>query len=147
APGERLVFAHQAEQQMLGLDGGRAKLRGFVTSKENYPARFFSVAFEHSRAFLISYDCRASHQDANATAHYSATDKRQEEWRGRQARETSRKVCRPHLFSGSASRDTLLKLSFCQRDRAALQADSRLGQDADLSATRNSSKELKPPIN
>ena len=47
AAGERLVLAHQAQQQVLRLDGGRAELRRFVTSKENYAARFFSIAFEH----------------------------------------------------------------------------------------------------
>ena len=47
-PVKRLVFAHQAQQQMFGLNCRRAKLRRFVTSEENYPARFFGVAFEHS---------------------------------------------------------------------------------------------------
>src|SRR5581483_3867473 len=46
--GKRFVFAHQAEQQMLRLDRGRAELRSFITSEENYAAGFFSIAFEHS---------------------------------------------------------------------------------------------------
>src|SRR5688572_11456937 len=48
AAGERFVLAHQAEQQMLRLNRGRAELRRFVASEKNYPSRFFCVAFEHS---------------------------------------------------------------------------------------------------
>src|SRR5215831_11836873 len=44
---QRLVLAHQPEQQMLRLDRGSAKLRRFIASKENYAASFFSIAFEH----------------------------------------------------------------------------------------------------
>ena len=47
AAGEGFVLTHQAQQQMLRLDRGRAELRCFVASKENHPSRFFSVAFEH----------------------------------------------------------------------------------------------------
>src|SRR4026207_2540872 len=52
AGSQRFVFAHQAEEQMLRFDCRSPKLRGFVTSEENYPARFFGIAFEHS--FLSS---------------------------------------------------------------------------------------------
>src|SRR5258706_7580534 len=44
---EGLVFAHQAEQEMLRLNCGRAELRRLVTRKEDHPSRFFSIAFEH----------------------------------------------------------------------------------------------------
>src|SRR5262249_54403596 len=73
-PRERFVFTHQAEQQMLRFDRRRAKLRSFVTSEENYPARFFSVAFEHRtlRKLLMI----ATRWSGQRCAHYSATTKR-----------------------------------------------------------------------
>ena len=47
AIGQRFVLAHQAEQQMLGLDVRAAVLAGFVSSKENNASRFFCIPFEH----------------------------------------------------------------------------------------------------
>ena len=47
AVGERLVFAQQAEQQMLGLDVRRAELAGLVPREEDDAPRFFCIAFEH----------------------------------------------------------------------------------------------------
>jgi hypothetical protein len=48
AAGQSFVFAHQAQQEMLGLNRGRTELRRLVTRKEDYPSRFFSIAFEHT---------------------------------------------------------------------------------------------------
>ena len=45
--GQRLVFAHQSEQQMLGLDVRTPILAGLVPGKENHASRFFCVSFEH----------------------------------------------------------------------------------------------------
>ena len=50
--GQRFVFAHQAQQQMLGLDVGAAVLAGLITREEDYPTRFFSVAFKHGSSAL-----------------------------------------------------------------------------------------------
>ncbi len=47
AIGQRFVLAHQAEQQMLGLDVRAAVLAGFVSRKENNASRFFCIPFEH----------------------------------------------------------------------------------------------------
>src|SRR3981081_4344541 len=56
AAGQGLVFAHQAQKQVLRLNRGRAELRRLVTRKEDHPSRFFSVAFEHwlSRLSMIA---------------------------------------------------------------------------------------------
>ncbi len=50
--GQRLVLAHQAEQQMLGLDVRAAVLAGLVPRKEYYATRFFRIAFKHVSSFL-----------------------------------------------------------------------------------------------
>ena len=42
-----LAYAHEAQQQVLGLDVGRAELAGFVARKENYAPGFLRIAFEH----------------------------------------------------------------------------------------------------
>ena len=42
-----LVFAQQAEQQVLGLDIRRAKLAGLVSRKEDDAPCLLRVAFEH----------------------------------------------------------------------------------------------------
>src|SRR6202790_5039829 len=47
AIGQGFVLAHQAEQQMLGLDVRAAILAGFVSRKENNASCFFCIAFEH----------------------------------------------------------------------------------------------------
>ena len=47
AIGQCFVLAHQAEQQMLGLDVRAAVLAGFVSCKENDASRFFCITFEH----------------------------------------------------------------------------------------------------
>src|SRR6266571_155990 len=52
-----LVFADQAKQQMLGLDGRTAKLTGFVSSEEDHPPCSFSVSFEHIFMILSSAAC------------------------------------------------------------------------------------------
>ena len=46
---QRFVFAHQTEQEVFRLDGGRAELRGFVAGEKNDPARFLRVAFKHKK--------------------------------------------------------------------------------------------------
>src|SRR5215469_1212856 len=46
------VFAHQAEQQMLGLDIGAAILAGLVSGKKYYTTRFLCIAFEHVSSLL-----------------------------------------------------------------------------------------------
>jgi hypothetical protein len=45
---EELVFAEQAEEEMLGFDVGRAVLAGFVTRREEGAAGLLGVAFEHA---------------------------------------------------------------------------------------------------
>jgi hypothetical protein len=47
AVGESLVFAHQAEQEMLCFNVRAAVLAGFVPCKEDDAARFFRIAFKH----------------------------------------------------------------------------------------------------
>jgi hypothetical protein len=37
----------QAEQQVLGLDVGRAELAGLVPRKEDHAPRLLGIAFEH----------------------------------------------------------------------------------------------------
>src|SRR6266436_5419062 len=49
---QRLVLAHQAEQQMLRLDVRAAVLAGFVPRKEYDPTRFLCVPFEHVSSLL-----------------------------------------------------------------------------------------------
>ena len=49
------VFAQQAEQNVLCLNGLRAKLAGFVTGEENDAASFLSITFEHIRFRLSLY--------------------------------------------------------------------------------------------
>src|ERR1700682_4701263 len=51
---QSLVFAHQAQQEMLRLNRRGAELRRLVTCEENYSSRFFSVAFEHSITTRLS---------------------------------------------------------------------------------------------
>src|SRR3981081_559300 len=52
ASGQRFVLAHQAKQQMLGLDVRTAILAGLIPCKENYATRFFGIAFEHVSSLL-----------------------------------------------------------------------------------------------
>ena len=47
AVGQRLVLTQQAEQQVLGLNIGRAKLAGLVSCKEDDATCLFCIAFEH----------------------------------------------------------------------------------------------------
>jgi len=47
AVGQCLVLAQQAQQQVLGLDVGRAELAGLVPRKEDDAPRLFCIAFEH----------------------------------------------------------------------------------------------------
>ena len=48
AVGERLVFAQQAQQQMLGLDARAAELAGLVAGEEDHSPGFFGITFKHS---------------------------------------------------------------------------------------------------
>src|SRR5438093_1596352 len=50
--GQVLILADQTQQQVLSLNGGAAKLAGFVASKEYDPPGSFSVSFEHSLMIL-----------------------------------------------------------------------------------------------
>src|SRR6266851_4921776 len=50
--GQRLVLAHQAEQQMLGLDVRAAILAGFVPRKKYDASRFLCITFEHVSSLL-----------------------------------------------------------------------------------------------
>ena len=43
------VFAQQAEQDVLCIDGLRPELTGFITGEKNDAARFFGITFEHIR--------------------------------------------------------------------------------------------------
>src|SRR4029077_14712515 len=52
AIGQGFILAHQAEQEMLGLDVRTAVLAGLISSKENYATRFFGIAFEHVSSLL-----------------------------------------------------------------------------------------------
>ncbi len=45
--GQCFVLAHQAEQQVLGLDVRASVLAGLISCKENNASRFFCIAFEH----------------------------------------------------------------------------------------------------
>ena len=47
AVGQRLVFAQQSQQQVLGLNVRRAKLACLVPSKKYYPSRLLCIALEH----------------------------------------------------------------------------------------------------
>ena len=49
---QRFVLAHQAEQQMLGLNVRAAVLASFVSCEKYDSSRFFSVAFEHVSSLL-----------------------------------------------------------------------------------------------
>src|SRR5216683_8046506 len=49
---QRLVLAHQAEQQMLRLDVRAAILAGFVPRKEYDATRFLGIPFEHVSSLL-----------------------------------------------------------------------------------------------
>src|SRR4029077_3568297 len=49
---QRLVLAHQAEQQMLGLDVRAAILAGFVPRKKYDASRLFRIPFEHVSSLL-----------------------------------------------------------------------------------------------
>jgi hypothetical protein len=44
---QRLVLPQQPEQKMFSLDIRRPKLTSLITSKKDYPPRFFRIAFEH----------------------------------------------------------------------------------------------------
>src|SRR6266480_2060946 len=44
---QRLIFTHQSQQQMLGLNRMSPKLGRFVTREEDDSARLLSIAFEH----------------------------------------------------------------------------------------------------
>ena len=48
--GERLVFPHQSEQQMLGLDVRASVLAGLVPREKYDASRFFCVSFKHGSA-------------------------------------------------------------------------------------------------
>jgi len=48
AGGEPLALPDQAEQEVLGLDGGAPQLAGLVASEEDHAPRSFSVALEHT---------------------------------------------------------------------------------------------------
>src|SRR6266436_5347131 len=50
--GQRLVLAHQAEQQMLRLDVRAAILAGFVPRKKYDASRFLCITFEHVSSLL-----------------------------------------------------------------------------------------------
>src|SRR5882762_4193223 len=50
--GQRLVLAHQAEQQMLRLDVRAAILAGFVPGKKYDASRFLCITFEHVSSLL-----------------------------------------------------------------------------------------------
>src|SRR5260370_42698892 len=50
--GQGLVLAHQAEQQMLGLDIRAAILAGFVSCKKYDASRFLLITFEHVSSLL-----------------------------------------------------------------------------------------------
>ncbi len=41
------VFAQKSQQQVLGLDIGRAELTGFVARKKDDAPRFFRITFKH----------------------------------------------------------------------------------------------------
>ena len=41
------VLAHQAQQQVLGLDVRAAVLAGFVPGKKDYTSRFLCISFKH----------------------------------------------------------------------------------------------------
>ena len=47
AVGQRLVLAQQAEQQVLGLDIGRAELAGLIPREEDHAPCLLRIAFEH----------------------------------------------------------------------------------------------------
>src|SRR5438874_1110198 len=47
AVGQRLIFAQQSQQQVLGLNVRRAKLACLVPSKKYYPSRLLCIALEH----------------------------------------------------------------------------------------------------
>src|SRR5256885_15104226 len=49
---QRLVLAHQAEQQMFRLNIRTAVLTRFVACKKYDAPRFFCIAFEHVNSFL-----------------------------------------------------------------------------------------------
>src|SRR5205085_7726994 len=51
---QRLVFAHQAQEQMLRLDSGRAELRSFVAGEEDNAPCFLRVAFEHKKLMMLT---------------------------------------------------------------------------------------------
>ncbi len=51
---QRLVFAQQPEQQVLGLDVGAAELAGLVPREEDHPSRLFRVSFKHNYSRLRS---------------------------------------------------------------------------------------------
>src|SRR5216110_1526660 len=50
--GQGFVLAHQAEQQMLGLDVRAAILAGFVPGEKYDASRFLCITFEHVSSLL-----------------------------------------------------------------------------------------------
>ena len=62
AVGQRLVLAQQAQQQVLGLDIGRAELAGLIPREEDHAPRLLRIAFEHrglpcSNLFKLTPTC------------------------------------------------------------------------------------------
>ena len=52
AAGQRLVLAHQAEQQMLGLDVRAAVLAGLVPREKDHSSGLLRIAFKHGSALF-----------------------------------------------------------------------------------------------
>src|SRR5206468_627836 len=52
-----LIFAHQSQQQMLGLDVRAPVLARLVACKKDYPARLLGIAFKHVSSFLPVGPC------------------------------------------------------------------------------------------
>src|SRR5947209_11432436 len=48
---QSLVLAHEAQQQVLRLDGGRAELRGLVPREEDNPPRLLRVSLKHKKDY------------------------------------------------------------------------------------------------
>src|SRR5713101_5368367 len=55
--GESFVFAHQAKQEVFGLDVWTSVLAGFIPRKKDYATRLFRVAFKHVSSFLPVGPC------------------------------------------------------------------------------------------
>src|SRR5579859_893250 len=50
--GQGLIFAQQAEQQVLGFDIRASELAGLISGEEDDTPGFFSVSLEHSSSVL-----------------------------------------------------------------------------------------------